>query len=83
VDATNRDQLARARHLYKIITRRHVPLVVAANKKDLPGLMSEEEIRKGIGTGKNVPVFLISAHQKDDVRAVLESLVNSITRFIY
>ena len=45
--------------------------------------MSEEEIRKGIGTGKNVPVLLISSHQKDEVRAVLESLVDSITRFIY
>jgi len=83
VDATSHDQLARARHLYKLITRMHVPIIVAANKKDLPGVMSEEEIRKGIGTGKNVPVLLISAHQKDEVRAVLESLVDSITRFIY
>ncbi len=83
VDATNHDQLARGRHLYKLITRMHVPIIVAANKKDLPGVMSEEEIRKGIGTGKNVPVLLISSHQKDEVRAVLESLVDSITRFIY
>ena len=83
VDATNHDQLARARHLYKLITRMHVPIIVAANKKDLPGVMSEEEIRNGIGTGKNVPVLLISSHQKDEVRAVLESLVDSITRFIY
>jgi len=82
VDATNRDQLSRARHLYKIITRLHVPIVVAANKKDLPGLMSEDEIRKGVGAAKNVPVFLISANQKEDVRAVLESLVDSITRYI-
>ncbi|HVP97074.1 GTP-binding protein [Methanoregula sp.] len=83
VDATNKDQLSRARHLYKIITRLHVPIVVAANKKDLPGLISEDEIRKGIGMAKGIPVFLISAHQKEDVRAVLESLVDSITRYIY
>ena len=82
VDATNREQLARARHLYKIIVKMHVPIVVAANKKDLPDPMSEEEIRKGIGVGKSVPVFLISAHRKDDVRAVMESLVDTITRFI-
>jgi signal recognition particle receptor subunit beta len=61
----------------------HVPIVVAANKKDLPGLMSEEEIRKGIGISKNIPVFLISAQQESDVADVLESLVDSITRFIY
>src|SRR5208337_1620789 len=83
VDATNHDQLARARHLYKLITRMHVPIIVAANKKDLPGVMSDEEIRKGIGIGKTIPVYVISAHQKEDVRAVLESLVDSITQFIY
>jgi len=83
VDATNRDQLARARHLYQIITRMHVPVIIGANKKDLPGRMSEDEIRREIGVGKGVPVYLISALQKDDVRAVLESLVDSITRFIY
>jgi hypothetical protein len=82
VDATNREQLARARHLYKLIAKMHVPIVVAANKKDLPEPMSEEEMRKGIGIGKNVSVFLISAHRKEDVRAVMESLVDSITRFI-
>ena len=84
VDATNHEQLARARHLYKIITRMHVPIVVAANKKDLPGRHKRRgDSGKGIGIGKNIPVFLISAQQKDDVRDVLESLVDSITRFIY
>ncbi|MGB8309087.1 MAG: GTP-binding protein [Methanoregula sp.] len=83
VDATNHEQLARARYLYKIITRMHVPIIIAANKKDLPGVMSDEEIRKGIGIGKTIPVYIISAHQKEDVRSVLESLVDSITQFIY
>jgi signal recognition particle receptor subunit beta len=83
VDATNHEQLARARYLYKIINRMHVPIIIAANKKDLPGMISDEEIRKGIGVGKTVPVHFISAHQKDDVRAVLESLVDSITQFVY
>ena len=83
VDATNHEQLTRARHLFKTITKMHVPIIVAANKKDLPGLISEEEIRKSIGIGANIPVLMISALQKDDVRDVLESLVDSITRFIY
>ncbi|MEN6394915.1 MAG: ATP/GTP-binding protein [Methanoregula sp.] len=83
VDATNPEQLPRARHLFDTITKMHVPIVVAANKKDLPGLMSEEEIRNGIGINKDIPVFLISAQIKDDVRDVLEALVDSITKFIY
>jgi len=82
VDSTNREQLTRARHLYKLIFRLHIPVIIAANKKDLPEILSEDEIRKGIGVDQNVPVVLISAHQKDDVRAVLESLVESITQFI-
>lgn len=82
VDATDREQLPRAKQLYKTIAKMHLPVVVAANKKDLPGVMGEDEIRKCVGIGKDVPVFLISAMQKNDVRDVLESLVASITRFI-
>lgn len=83
VDVTNPEQIPRARHLFTTITKMRVPIVVAANKKDLPGRMSEDEIRAGIGIGKDIPVFLISALQENDVRDVLESLVDSITRFIY
>jgi len=82
VDATDKKQLPRAKQLYKTMTKMHLPVVVAANKKDLTGVMGEDEIRKCIGIGKDVPVFLISAMQKNDVRDVLESLVASITRFI-
>jgi len=82
IDATDREQLSRAKQIYKTIAKMHLPVVVAANKKDLTGVMGEDEIRKCIGIGKDVPVFLISAMQKNDVRDVLESLVASITRFI-
>ena len=82
VDATDPGQLPRAKQLYKTVAKMHVPVIVAANKKDLPGVIGEDEIRKGIGIGKNIPVFLISAQQKNDVRDVLEHLVDSITRFI-
>jgi len=82
VDATDPGQFPRAKQLYKTVAKMHVPVIVAANKKDLPGVIGEDEIRKGIGIGKNIPVFLISAQQKNDVRDVLEHLVDSITRFI-
>ena len=83
IDATNAEELPRARQIYKTIAKMHIPVVIAANKKDLPGLLGEDEIRKGIGIAKAVPVFLISAQIKEDVRDVLESLVDSITRYIY
>jgi Predicted GTPase len=82
VDATDCEQLPRAKQLFKTIAKMHLPVIVAATKKDLPGVMGEDEIRTGLGIGKDVPVFLISAMQKNDVRDVLESLVASITRII-
>ncbi|WP_292369773.1 GTP-binding protein [Methanoregula sp. UBA64] len=82
VDATDREQLPRAKQLFKTIAKLHLPLIVAATKKDIPGVMGEDEIRTGLGIGKDVPVFPISALQKNDVRDVLECLVASITRII-
>lgn len=82
VDATDREQLPRAKQLYKTIGKLHLPVIVAATRKDLPGVMGEDELRTGLGIGKDVPVFLISAMQKNDVRDVLECLVASITRII-
>jgi hypothetical protein len=83
IDATKRDQLARARHLIQIITGLKVPLVIAANKNDLPGCLSESEIRDNLGIADTIPVFSISAQRKEDVLRVLESLVDFITQFLY
>jgi len=82
VDATDCEQLPRAKQLFTTITKMHLPVIVAATKKDIPGVMGEDEIRTGLGIEKDVPVFLISALQKNDVRDVLECLVASITRII-
>jgi hypothetical protein len=83
IDATKRDQLARARHLFQIITGLKVPLVIAANKNDLPDCLSESEIRDKLGIADTIPVFSISAQQREDVLRVLESLVDFITQFSY
>jgi signal recognition particle receptor subunit beta len=60
-----------------------VPMVIAANKSDLPGRMEETEIRTALGVRHDIPLFFISATRKTDVRHVLESLVDSITQFPY
>ncbi|MFA5332098.1 MAG: GTP-binding protein [Methanoregula sp.] len=83
LDGTNPDQLARGRTLYDQIKKMAVPLTVAINKKDLPDLLLETDIRRRIGIKKEVPVFVISAQDRSDVRAVIEALVESITRFVY
>jgi small GTP-binding protein len=81
IDATNPDALERALHHVQLIKDKHLPMVVAANKADRKDVMSEKEIRKRLNLSRKVPVFFISATRKEDVRLVLESLVDSITKF--
>jgi uncharacterized protein len=83
IDATKPDLLPRARHLIEIIVKRRIPYVVAANKNDLPGVMSHAEIRQALGIHDDIPVFSISATRRSDVHFVLESLIDSITQFSY
>jgi hypothetical protein len=83
VDATKPQFLPRAKEMISMLTERSVPIVIAANKKDLPGRMAEKEIRTTLGVRDDIPLFFISATHKDDVRHVLESLINSITQLPY
>lgn len=80
VDATKPELLPRAKEMIGMLAERSVPIVIAANKKDLPGNMTEKEIRTALGIRDDVPLFFISATHKADVRQVLEFLVDSITQ---
>jgi uncharacterized protein len=81
VDATKPENFPRAKEMINLLTERRVPMVIAANKKDLLVKMDEREIRTTLGVRDNIPVFFISATKKDDVRCVLEALVDSITQY--
>ncbi|WAC04636.1 MAG: GTP-binding protein [Methanoregula sp.] len=83
IDATKPTTLERAQHHIRLIKEKHLPMVVAANKADLPETMSDQEIREKLKLGEDTPIFFISAPRKSDVRLVLESLVDSITKFTY
>jgi signal recognition particle receptor subunit beta len=83
VDATKPELLPRAKEMTGLLAERSVPMVIAANKNDLPGRMEEKEIRAALGVRDDIPLFFISATSKSDVRHVLESLVDSITQFPY
>jgi signal recognition particle receptor subunit beta len=83
IDVTKPETLPQAKDLIILLSKQHMPLVIAANKNDLPGAMSESEIRNGLNLKANIPVFFISAQRNSDVRFVLESLVDFITQFSY
>jgi uncharacterized protein len=83
IDVTRPVQLMRARDLMEKASPQNLPIVIAANKSDLPHLMSEEYIRSELGLREDVPIFFISAWNKGDVFHVVESLVDSIMHWSY
>jgi small GTP-binding protein len=83
VDATRPESLSRAKEMIHLITERNMPMIIAANKSDLPDRMSEEEIRTALEIRKDIPVVFLSAKRKGEAKRVLESFVDSITQFPY
>jgi uncharacterized protein len=81
IDATNPDSFPRARHFIEMIEKKKIPLVVAANKSDLPGRIAAGKIRKELEIKTEIPVVPISATKRADVHQVLESLVDYITQY--
>ena len=83
IDATEPATFPRARELIGLMTKHHMPIVIAANKHDLPGATDEQAIRISLGVPGDIPLFFISAPKKTDTHRVLESMVDHITQFSY
>ncbi|MFA5268855.1 MAG: GTP-binding protein [Methanoregula sp.] len=83
IDATKPDTFARARDLIGHMAKHLMPIVIAANKHDLPGAADEKAIRNSLGVPDDTPLFFISALQKADAHRVLKSMVDRITQFSY
>ncbi|MBP1927646.1 small GTP-binding protein [Methanolinea mesophila] len=83
IDVTRKDTLERAKELMQLAHAERLPMVVAANKIDLPHSLTEEEIRSILGLREDTPVYFISALRRAEVRHVIESMVDQITRFPY
>lgn len=77
VDSTQPDQLDRARQMLNLVGER-VPYVVLANKADLPGAMTPDEIRKGMGLPDSVAVVPTVATEGKGVREALQRLAEII-----
>jgi uncharacterized protein len=83
IDATKPASFSRARDLIRLMAKHRMPIVIAANRHDLPGAAGEQEIRISLGVPDDTPLFLISALKKADTHRVLESMVDRITQFSY
>ena len=79
VDATDKPSFPDAAELIGLFSGIHaVPYLVAANKSDLPGGVSLEEVRRGTNAGPDVTVMPCVATQKSSVRQVLLQVIELI-----
>jgi uncharacterized protein len=79
VDCTDRPSFPDAAELISIFSSfQAVPYLVVANKADLPGGVSVEEVRRGINAGRDVAITPCTATQAVSVRRVLNQVVQLI-----
>jgi hypothetical protein len=79
VDSTKPEEFARAKQMLEETHTFGLPYVVVANKQDLPGALSSEEVRRRMKIPEKVPVIPAVAVEKKGVTEAFETLVNMIT----
>jgi len=79
VDSTRPEDFPRAVTMLEMTSRFGLPYVVVANKQDLEGALSLEEIRKMLDIHEDAPVVPASAVQKKGVLEAFEVLVDMVT----
>ncbi|MEK6851817.1 MAG: ADP-ribosylation factor-like protein, partial [Candidatus Thermoplasmatota archaeon] len=77
IDSTRREDFPRARQMLDLLGPK-VPVVVLANKSDLPNGMSEGEIRDGLNLPAGVPILRTVANEGVGVREGLLRLADRI-----
>lgn len=80
VDSTKPEDFARAKEMLDETRTTGLPYVIVANKQDMEGALSPEEIRKRMNITEKVPVIPTVATEKKGVFKAFEILVDTITR---
>lgn len=79
MDSTNPADFVRAKHMLEITKSYGLPYVVVANKQDMPGALTPEEIREQFNLPDDVPVVPAVAKDKIGVFEAFEVLIEKIT----
>ncbi len=82
IDSTNPSDFTRAKHMLKITMSYGLPYVIVANKQDLAGALTPEEIREQFDLPEDVPIIPAVAKDKIGVYEAFEALINSVTEGI-
>lgn len=78
VDSTDPSSFPRARDMMRATRARGIPLLVLANKQDLPGALSPSEVARLLPAPSDVLVRGCSARDKESLRAPLRELLFAI-----
>ncbi len=78
VDSTRPETFGRAQEMLRQVWRAGLPAVVVANKQDLRGALSPEEVQRRLGTPANIPVVGCRCEEPAQASGVLKDLINRI-----
>lgn len=76
VDSADQDCLFRAKELLSTTTKFGLPFVIAANKQDVEGSLSCEEIRKKMSLSTSTSIVPTAANSRKGVFDVLDVLLD-------
>jgi len=78
VDSTDTTTFDRAKEMLRHVRKEAIPYAIAANKKDVPGAMPVEEIRKRMQIPDEVPIIATSAVTGEGCLDVVKKLVDLV-----
>jgi len=80
IDSTKPDTFARAKEMINMCRAEALPKVIVANKHDLPGALTPDEIKKRMALWEDVPIVPVSAQKNEGVDKSLDTLFDLIYR---
>lgn len=78
VDSSRPDSFPRAREMMELTGKQGLPMIVAANKQDVPGALTPEEVAKRLGAPAHVHVLGCVGQDRESSRRVLRELIDQI-----
>lgn len=80
VDSTDPKTFPRAKEMIKRCKAEAIPKVIVANKQDLPGSLSTDEIRKVMNIGQEIPIIPVSMIRNEGIEDAMDTLLEILYR---
>ncbi|MDK2973686.1 MAG: uncharacterized protein PWP08_57 [Methanofollis sp.] len=80
VDGTSVESLCRGMEILETVRQMGVPFVIAVNKREMPGQLSDATLRTIMRLSERTPLSHISALNREEAMGVIDALIVLITR---